>query len=110
MGVTVNVNQLSEKSDDTKYLNRLFSAYMDTTDNGVALIDFNGKFLLTNESFIRLFGYTKAELSETNLSEFQPHLNKKLNIYITLLEQGEKIQDLTLELSNKNKQVLYTTI
>lgn len=110
LGVTINVNQLSEKSDDVKYLNRLFSAYMDTTDNGVALIDFSGKFLLTNETFIRLFGYTKDELLTMDLTEFQPDINHQLESYIQLLKQGEKIHDLKLELAKKDKQIVYTTI
>lgn len=110
LGVTVNINQLSEKSDDVKYLNRLFSTYMDTTDNGVALIDFTGKFLLTNEAFIHLFGYTKTELFNINLAEFQPHINQKFDTYFQLLKRGEKIHDLTLDLYKKDQGVLYTNI
>ncbi|WP_430786278.1 diguanylate cyclase domain-containing protein [Virgibacillus flavescens] len=109
LGVTVNLNQLSDKSDDVKYLNRLFSTYMDTTDNGVALIDFSGKFLLTNESFITLFKYTKAELMNINFSEFQPHLKNKSN-YFHLLKKGEKIHNLSLDLYDKVNKVLHTTI
>lgn len=110
LGVTVNVNQLSEKSDDVKYLNRLFSTYMDTTDNGVALIDFKGNFLLTNESFLQLFGYTKAELLKINLSDFQPNTYRKFELYFQLLKKGEKIHNVTLDLYNKDNQIVYTTI
>ncbi|ASK63659.1 hypothetical protein CFK37_16590 [Virgibacillus phasianinus] len=110
VGVTVNVTQLSEKSDDVKYLNRLFSTYMDTTDNGVAMIDFTGRFLVTNESFIRLFGYTKGELLNLKLEEFQPQLKDKFTRFCQLLKKGEKIHNLTLELTKKSAEILYTTI
>ncbi|WP_099157904.1 sensor domain-containing protein [Virgibacillus ndiopensis] len=110
LGVTVNVNQLSEKSDNIKYLNRLFSIYMDTTDNGVALIDFSGKFIMINEAFLKLFGYQKADLLKMNLKDFQPHIREKFLTYFNLLQQGERILGIELDLLTKDKQTLYTTI
>lgn len=100
IGVTINITHLSLKSNEIKYINHLFSSFVDNVQEGLALFNLEGRFLMVNEFFYQLFSYKKAELLEMTFEEFQPHLKDSIKESIRKLAEGHKVL---------NKEVVYLT-
>ncbi|WP_226034551.1 sensor domain-containing protein [Aquibacillus saliphilus] len=89
LSITINLTHLALQSNDIKYLNRLFASFVENAEEGLALVDLNGTFLMANESFYKLFKYKKSEIIDYSYQEFQPQINIKE--YIDNLSKGKRV-------------------
>jgi diguanylate cyclase (GGDEF)-like protein/PAS domain S-box-containing protein len=70
--------RLSESIRDSKYMADEYSAIIQTTSDGFKITDAHGNFLLVNESFCKLLGYTKNELYTMNIADIEVTENSEM--------------------------------
>lgn len=70
----ITVNQLEIKMQELDESHKEFETIFNKSFNGIILTDLNGKFLITNDSFSRITGYSKKELK--NQSFFSLNLER----------------------------------
>ncbi|WP_101843710.1 diguanylate cyclase domain-containing protein [Halobacillus sp. Marseille-P3879] len=108
--ITKNISIHTMNSPEVRQLNRIFSSYLENTEEAFALFDLNWNFLRINESFYRLFGYKKSEIYNLNWFDIQPKLKLRFMELYELLKQGEKLKRFDQDLAGKNGQQLIASI
>ncbi len=108
--ITKNISIHTMNSPEVRQLNRIFSSYLENTEEAFALFDLNWNFLRINESFYRLFGYKKSEIYNLNWFDIQPKLKLRFMELYELLKQGGKLKRFDQDLAGKNGQQLIASI
>ncbi|MFG6149102.1 diguanylate cyclase domain-containing protein [Halobacillus sp. B23F22_1] len=110
LAITKNISVYTMNSPEARYLNRIFSSYIENTEEAFALFDLNWNFLKINESFYRIFGYQKSELYDMNWFDMQVELQPRFQELYSLLEKGEKLKRFDQQLYRKNGEVMMASI
>ncbi|GGF12465.1 hypothetical protein GCM10010954_08960 [Halobacillus andaensis] len=110
LAITKNISIYTMNSPEVRYLNRIFSSYVENTEEAFALFDLEWNFLKINESFYRVFGYQKSELYDMNWFDMQPELKAHFLELYTLLEKGEKLKRFDQQLHRKDGEIMMASI
>lgn len=110
VGITKNLTHLSLKTNEVRYVNRLFETYMNQTEEALVMLDMDQRILNVNQSFYNLFEYEKQDIKSKRLEDLQPQIKETLHDHFEKLNEGHNISDYQTEWVKESGEKLILTI
>ena len=106
VGITKNLTHLSLKTNEMRYMNRLFETYMNHTEEALIMLDMDQRILNVNQAFYDLFDYGKSFIQNKRLEDLQPEIAETLRDHFTYLNNGYNITHYQAEWRKKSGEAL----
>ncbi|OCA85946.1 PAS domain-containing sensor histidine kinase [Bacillus sp. FJAT-27225] len=91
--------------DTTEYnSDKLLDLFLNSTVDGVAIVDMEGRFLRVNPKYSSIFGYSKNELLGRNYEEFSNL--EKVRDFVEQVKAGKTFSNLNVQYNHKNGKIL----